>query len=97
MLKSVQFQKLVNRVGTAVNDDMGSAILLKKFKIGCFVCSLKSNIFAVGKYDTRRREAFGTTHAGLSQILRKHRNAVQIEQNLFKAEVAQAAAALFSK
>ena len=24
--------------------------------IGCFVCSLKSNIFAVGKYDTRRRE-----------------------------------------
>ena len=31
--------------------------------IGCFVCSLKSNIFAVGKYDTRRREAFGTTHA----------------------------------
>lgn len=35
--------------------------------------------------------------AGLSQILCKHRNAVQIEQNLFKAEVAQAAAALFSK
>ena len=34
---------------------------------------------------------------GLSQILCKHRNAVQIEQNLFKAEVAQAAAALFSK
>ena len=33
----------------------------------------------------------------LSQILCKHRNAVQIEQNLFKAEVAQAAAALFSK
>ena len=35
--------------------------------------------------------------SGLSQILCKHRNAVQIEQNLFKAEVAQAAAALFSK
>ena len=34
---------------------------------------------------------------GLSQILCKHRNAVQIEQNLFKAEVAQAAAALFSQ
>ena len=34
---------------------------------------------------------------GLSQILCKHRNAVQIEQNLFKAEVAQAATALFSK
>ena len=34
---------------------------------------------------------------GLSQILCKHRNAVQIEQNLFKSEVAQAAAALFSK
>ena len=34
---------------------------------------------------------------GLSQILCKRRNAVQIEQNLFKAEVAQAAAALFSK
>ena len=50
-------------MGTAVNDDMGSAILLKKFKIGCFVCSLKSNIFAIGKYDTRRREVFGTTHA----------------------------------
>ena len=29
-------------------------------------------------------------HWGLSQILCKHRNAVQIEQNLFKAEVAQA-------
>ena len=39
--------------------------------------------------------AFST--GGLSQILCKHRNAVQIEQNLFKAEVAQAAAALFSK
>ena len=37
-------------------------ILLKKVKIGCFVRSLKSNIFAVGKYDTRRREVFGTTH-----------------------------------
>lgn len=36
-------------------------------------------------------------YGGLSQILCKHRNAVQIEQNLFKAEVAQAAAALFSK
>ena len=36
-------------------------------------------------------------NVGLSQILCKHRNAVQIEQNLFKAEVAQAAAALFSK
>ena len=34
---------------------------------------------------------------GQSQILCKRRNAVQIEQNLFKAEVAQAAAALFSK
>ena len=38
-----------------------------------------------------------TVFLGLSQILCKHRNAVQIEQNLFKAEVAQAAAALFSK
>ena len=38
-----------------------------------------------------------TERRGLSQILCKHRNAVQIEQNLFKAEVAQAAAALFSK
>ena len=38
-----------------------------------------------------------TASWGLSQILCKHRNAVQIEQNLFKAEVAQAAAALFSK
>ena len=35
--------------------------------------------------------------AGLSQILCKHRNAVQIEQNIFKVEVVQAAAALFSK
>lgn len=34
---------------------------------------------------------------GLSQILCKHRNAVQIEQNIFKVEVVQAAAALFSK
>ena len=39
----------------------------------------------------------GDWEMGLSQILCKHRNAVQIEQNLFKAEVAQAAAALFSK
>ena len=38
-----------------------------------------------------------SVYLGLSQILCKHRNAVQIEQNLFKAEVAQAAAALFSK
>lgn len=35
--------------------------------------------------------------SGLSQILCKHRNAVQIEQNIFKVEVVQAAAALFSK
>ena len=35
--------------------------------------------------------------AGLSQILCKHRNAVQIEQNLFKAEVAQAASRLVFK
>ncbi|MGN8890057.1 hypothetical protein [Dysosmobacter sp. HCP28S3_G4] len=34
---------------------------------------------------------------GLSQILCKRRNAVQIEQNIFKVEVVQAAAALFSK
>ena len=39
----------------------------------------------------------GYCQVGLSQILCKHRNAVQIEQNLFKAEAAQAAAALFSK
>ena len=31
---------------------------------------------------------------GLSQILCKHGNAVQIEQNIFKAEAAQATAAL---
>lgn len=42
-------------------------------------------------------ESINSNSAGLSQILCKHRNAVQIEQNLFKAEVAQAAAALFSK
>ena len=46
-----------------------------------------------GKDNTRNRKF----PLGLSQILCKHRNAVQIEQNLFKAEVAQAAAALFSK
>ena len=40
---------------------------------------------------------FSLLFMGLSQILCKRRNAVQIEQNLFKAEVAQAAAALFSK
>ena len=38
-----------------------------------------------------------TSPLGLSQILCKHRNAVQIEQNIFKVEVVQAAAALFSK
>ena len=43
------------------------------------------------------KEHLLTVELGLSQILCKHRNAVQIEQNLFKAEVAQAAAALFSK
>ena len=55
---------------------------------------VEGEIFSWGKklhvYDMRGNE-------GLSQILCKHRNAVQIEQNLFKAEVAQAAAALFSK
>ena len=51
---------------------------------------------ACAEYDVLRKQkqAVGT---GLSQILCKRRNAVQIEQNLFKAEVAQAAAALFSK
>ena len=49
-----------------------------------------------GKDNTRNRK-FPFQKWGLSQILCKHRNAVQIEQNLFKAEVAQAAAALFSK
>ncbi len=44
-----------------------------------------------------RNEKSQRGNRGLSQILCKHRNAVQIEQNLFKAEVAQAAAALFSK
>ena len=56
--------------------------------------------FASDKFDDCRRriiEKHGERFAGLSQILCKHRNAVQIEQNLFKAEVAQAAAALFSK
>ena len=49
--------------------------------------------------DDRHIFAYGPSNEilGLSQILCKHRNAVQIEQNLFKAEVAQAAAALFSK
>ena len=47
----------------------------------------------LGRMKTRTFRVGG----GLSQILCKHRNAVQIEQNLFKAEVAQAAAALFSK
>ena len=42
------------------------------------------------------RKARGSP-GGLSQILCKHRNAVQIEQNIFKVEVVQAAAALFSK
>ena len=51
-----------------------------------------SFIYKLGQDDFLR-----TIAEGLSQILCKHRNAVQIEQNLFKAEVAQAAAALFSK
>ena len=53
----------------------------------------------VQPFEGRAIEAVGNHigEAGLSQILCKHRNAVQIEQNLFKAEVAQAAAALFSK
>lgn len=45
----------------------------------------------------KRITAEQAARLGLSQILCKRRNAVQIEQNLFKAEVAQAAAALFSK
>ena len=45
----------------------------------------------------KKRSDIHSAFSGLSQILCKHRNAVQIEQNLFKAEVAQAAAALFSK
>lgn len=50
-------------MGSPVNDDLGSAILLKKVKIDCFVRSLRSNVFAVGKYGTRHGEVFGTTHA----------------------------------
>lgn len=46
---------------------------------------------------TQRFFVYSEADLGLSQILCKRRNAVQIEQNLFKAEVAQAAAALFSK
>jgi hypothetical protein len=49
------------------------------------------------KTANRKNAANFSLREGLSQILCKHRNAVQIEQNLFKAEVAQAAAALFSK
>ena len=51
----------------------------------------------LGKVRQIAKTQFLVGVAGLSQILCKHRNAVQIEQNLFKAEVAQAAAALFSK
>ena len=63
----------------------------------CFFYSKNGSIFTIDYF------SYGTTCksnklTGLSQILCKHRNAVQIEQNLFKAEVAQAAAAaLFSK
>ena len=49
------------------------------------------------KYHISDKEYDMIQAEGLSQILCKRRNAVQIEQNLFKAEVAQAAAALFSK
>ena len=56
-------------------------------------------LLAIGKNTFYKMVQSGQLPAfrGLSQILCKHRNAVQIEQNLFKAEVAQAAAALFSK
>ena len=48
MLKSVQFYKLVNCVGTTVNDNMGSAILLEKVIIVKLADwdTVKSNIFA---------------------------------------------------
>ena len=67
------------------------------------VCLLDDrHIFAYGPSneilsDRNIKQIYGNKIKGLSQILCKHRNAVQIEQNLFKAEVAQAAAALFSK
>ena len=48
MLKSVQFYKLVNCVGTTVNDNMGSAILLEKVIIVKLADwdTVKSNVFA---------------------------------------------------
>ena len=54
------------------------------------------------KYPLKKMLAFAmegitSLSTGLSQILCKRRNAVQIEQNIFKVEVVQATAALFSK
>ena len=62
---------------------------------GLVLCNL-TELAVQALNDVRRVYDFPNLQ-GLSQILCKHRNAVQIEQNLFKAEVAQAAAALFSK
>lgn len=56
-----------------------------------------AQVYAVDYHVASYKCAHCEKETGLSQILCKHRNAVQIEQNLFKAEVAQAAAALFSK
>lgn len=67
------------------------------------ITNIKGNISSIHWYNRSKVSAndipkYGKCMgSGLSQILCKHRNAVQIEQNLFKAEVAQAAAALFSK
>ena len=62
-----------------------------------FCLAMPLVVFVVITMITGGKNAADSGLTGLSQILCKHRNTVQIEQNLFKAEVAQAAAALFSK
>lgn len=81
--------------GTRPEDDRKNA-LSHRTEVGTGGCS-GEEFEKEGYIDQPRRVWHSPGAKGLSQILCKHRNAVQIEQNLFKAEVAQAAAALFSK
>ena len=64
----------------------------------CAVPVLQRANGTMRKYCEQGKPQEGSTSSpaiqGLSQILCKHGNAVQIEQNIFKAEAAQATAAL---
>lgn len=91
-----QIEEMLSDSGFVYVSETGNVIHSKKFCGNAYGDPVHIEQAVKQGYRTLCKKcAIGTQ--GLSQILCKHRNAVQIEQNLFKAEVAQAAAALFSK